>query len=100
MYGAVADPYCYQGTTVLKNIPGFRDQDALDRFEAVATAQRADEPLPLGRLDVRQYRLIHRHLFQDVYRWAGRFRTVRTKVEALFAIPNISLSRCPACSIG
>lgn len=23
------------------------------------------------------YRAIHRHLFQDVYRWAGKYRTVR-----------------------
>jgi cell filamentation protein len=26
MYDAVADPYCYSGTTVLKNFPGIRDQ--------------------------------------------------------------------------
>lgn len=43
MYDAVADPYCYPGTTVLKNIPGIRDQAALERFETISTAQRADE---------------------------------------------------------
>ena len=42
-----------------------------------ATALRADEPLPAGRFSVRHYQAIHRHLFQDVYAWAGRFRTVR-----------------------
>lgn len=77
MYDAVADPYCYSGTTVLKNRAGLRDQRALDRYEAAMTAQRADEPLPAGRLTVSQYRAIHHHLFQDVYPWAGRFRTVR-----------------------
>lgn len=77
MYDAVEDPYCYTGTTVLKNIPDIRDQAALDTFEAASTAQRSDEPLPKGRLSVVHYRAIHHHLFQDVYPWAGRFRTVR-----------------------
>ncbi|GIK97676.1 MAG: hypothetical protein BroJett029_18850 [Alphaproteobacteria bacterium] len=49
MYEAAADPYCYPGTTVLKNKVGIRDQLTLDRFEAIATAQRAEEPLPCGR---------------------------------------------------
>jgi cell filamentation protein len=49
----------------------------LQRFESVIVKQRALEPLPRGNLSVSHYRAIHRHLFQDVYRWAGRFRTVR-----------------------
>jgi cell filamentation protein len=77
MYDAVADPYCFPGTIVLKNIPGLRTQKALDQYETAMTAQRADEPLPSGRLSVFHYRAIHHHLFQDVYSWAGRFRTVR-----------------------
>ena len=32
---------------------------------------------------------MHRHLFQDVYRWAGRFRTVRThKGSSAFCYPE------------
>jgi cell filamentation protein len=77
MYDTVADPYCYPGTTVLRNRRNLRTQVALDRFEAISTAQRADEPLPRGRLSVSHYRAIHRHLFQDVFSWAGKFRTVR-----------------------
>ncbi len=42
------------------------------------TALRADEPLPAGRFGPAHYRAVHRHLFQDVYSWAGRYRTVRT----------------------
>ena len=71
MYDAVPDPYCYAGTNVLKNIPGFRDQARLDRFEHSATAQRAREPFPDGRLDAGHYLAVHRHLFQDIYAWAG-----------------------------
>ena len=89
MYDAVADPYCYTGTSVLKNLPNIRDQAALDAFEAVSTAQRSDEPLPSGRLGVAHYRAIHRHLFQDVYAWAGKFRTVRVgKDGSAFCYPE------------
>ncbi len=49
------------------------------------TFARADEPLPDGRLSVAHYRAIHHHLFQDVYDWAGLFRTVRmTKRTSTF----------------
>ncbi len=89
MYDAVSDPYCYDGTTVLRNIPGIQDRAALEAFEAVSTTQRADEPLPPGRLSVRHYRAIHHHLFQDVYPWAGRFRTVRIgKDGSAFCYPE------------
>lgn len=92
MYDAVADPYCYTGTSVLKNLPDIRDQEALDAFEAVSTAQRSDEPLPNGRLSVVHYRAIHHHLFQDVFAWAGKFRTLRiSKDGSAFCYPeNIS----------
>jgi len=89
MYDAVADPYCYDGTTVLKNTPGIRNHAVLDEFEAALTAQRADEPLPNGRLGVAHFKAIHHHLFQDTYAWAGRFRTVRIfKDGSAFCYPE------------
>jgi len=77
MYRAEPDPYCYPGTRVLINHLGTRDQATLEAFEAEMTSDRASEPLPAGRLSYTHYRAIHRHLFQDVYPWAGRIRTVR-----------------------
>lgn len=77
MYRAEDDPYCYPGTTVLKNRLGLAKQTHLDAFEAEITAQRAAEPLPRGRLSYAHYRALHRHLFQDVYDWAGKIRTIR-----------------------
>lgn len=89
MYDAIADPYCYSGSTVLKNIPGLTSQKALDRFEAVATARRFLEPVPVGRWGVRHYQALHRHVFQDVYRWAGRPRTVRiSRGASMFCYPE------------
>lgn len=52
-------------------------------------ASRLSEPLPTGHLDADHYRAIHRHLFQDVYAWAGRDRQVRThKGDTTFCFPE------------
>ena len=89
MYEAAPDPYCYPDTAVLINIPGIRNQADLDRFEAAITAQRGEEPFPAGHLSVRHYQAVHHHLFQDVYPWAGRFRTVRiAKGGSMFCCPE------------
>lgn len=77
-YEAFDDPYCYKGTDVLKNRLGTRDPAILEAFELEMTTLRAEEPLPNGRFGAAHYRAIHRHMFQDVYAWAGRYRTVRT----------------------
>lgn len=77
MYDAFDDPYCYPGSDVLRNRLGLTDAVDLEAFETEITAARAAEPLPNGRFGVAHYQAIHRHLFQDVYAWAGKFRTVR-----------------------
>lgn len=77
MYDAINDPYCYARSKVLKNFANIRLPRELQKFELAMTTQRFDEPLPSGRFSVRHYCAIHRHLFQDVYPWAGKFRTVR-----------------------
>ena len=77
-YEVFDDPYCYKGTLVLKNRAGLRDAATLASFEVEMTSLRAKEPLPSGRFGPRHYCKIHHHLFQDVYTWAGRYRTVRT----------------------
>jgi cell filamentation protein len=89
MYKAEPDPYCYPGTSVLINRLGIRDQAGLDAFEADVTAERSTQPLPSGRLSYSHYRAIHRHLFQDVYPWAGKIRTVRiAKQGSAFCYPE------------
>jgi cell filamentation protein len=89
MYDAVEDPYCYPGTTVLKNKLNLTNQAELDAFEAEITSQRAEEPLPSGRLGYAHYRAIHKHLFQDVFAWAGKIRNVRiSKGGSMFCYPE------------
>lgn len=77
-YDVFDDPYCYKGTQTLKNKLGLRDPLQLESFELEMTALRANEPLPVGKYDTQHYRHVHHHIFQDVYRWAGKYRTVRT----------------------
>ena len=77
-YDAV-DDYVYPCTTVLRNKADIQDQAALDAFEADATAVRMLELLeqPItGCFDFAHLCAMHRHLFQDVYEWAGEIRTV------------------------
>lgn len=77
-YDAFDDPYSYKGTHVLKNLLRTKDPAVLEAFELEMATLRAEEPLPDGRFGAAHYRAVHRHLFLDVYSWAGRYRTVRT----------------------
>lgn len=71
-----ADPYLYPGSLVLRNRLGITDQPRLDRVERLLVVARAAEGIPAGRFDLDHLRAIHRHLFQDLYDWAGELRTV------------------------
>lgn len=75
----------------LRNLKDVRDPYELQYVEHAATARRGAE-LSAGLVSVeRTYdaahlRAIHRHLFQDVYAWAGEYRTVNiTKGRTDFA---------------
>src|ERR1700740_831618 len=73
------DPYVYPGTNVLRNLRDIRDREQLSTAEAIATTLRIAElerkPIA-GRFDVQHLQAIHRYIFQDIYQWAGEFRTV------------------------
>ena len=73
------DPYVYPGTSVLRNLRDIRDADLLSEFEADMTSMRlrqlAHSGLP-GAFDAAHLRAIHRYIFQDLFDWAGEFRTV------------------------
>lgn len=86
------DPYVYPGTEVLRNRFDLRDGEGLARREAILTearlAELAHRPLS-GKYDLDHLRATHRHIFGDVYPWAGEIRTVQiTKGGDLFAMPQ------------
>lgn len=89
MYRAIDDPYCYPGSAVLRNRLDIRDADRLAAFEGEIVLERAAEPLPAGHLSSTHFLAIHKHLFQDVYPWAGNIRTVRiSKDGSTFCYPE------------
>lgn len=73
------DPYLDPETGILRNKVGARTQIALDKAEGdlsfARLLQLMDHPVRATG-DLEELRAIHRHLFQDVYEWAGELRTV------------------------
>lgn len=89
MYDAIDDPYTYPDSTVLVNKADLRDQAELDDFEAEMAYARSMEEIPGGDLDFAHFKAVHHHLFQDVYIWAGKPRTVRiSKDDSPFCFPE------------
>jgi cell filamentation protein len=76
--GSPPDPYVYPGTEVLKNLGDLRDPRRLEVFERQVTNDRLLDlqRAPVrGSFDLAHYSDTHHAIFQDVYPWAGQFRT-------------------------
>lgn len=84
VYDASADP------VVLVNKPSIRDFHELEIFEREAVKQRAMQELPPAALEQSPdgLKALHRHLFQDVYTWAGEFRGYPTSRGQHFSLPD------------
>lgn len=81
----------WPGSAVYRNKLDIHDQTELERAERMLVAHRAEQGLPGAAhpLSYAGFRAIHRHLFQDLYDWAGeerRYTTGRGPVP--FAIPE------------
>jgi cell filamentation protein len=77
--------YTYRGTDTLKNKLGATSHEELEQREARLVAGR-DSETQLGEgphcaFDATHLRAIHRHLFQDVYEWAGRTRDEEVRLS-------------------
>ena len=75
---------------VLRNKLGITDQALLTEvaaeFAYIRVAELTIRPLR-SHFDAAHLRAIHRHIFQDVFPWAGEFRTVRTSRSDSFGFP-------------
>ena len=78
------DPYVYPGTNILKNVLGIQDQQMLDDAEADYVSLRlrelAENTLE-GDYDVDHLTKMHKYIFQDIYEWAGKIRTINIEKE-------------------
>ncbi len=84
------DDYFHPGTEVLKNKPGFTDPALLECFERAMTDLRETQihlgTLPIERTyDAAHLTAIHHALFQDLYDWAGHYRSVNLSKRDLIA---------------
>jgi len=73
------DTYCYPGTDVLRNKAEITNAKDLDAYEGELSTLRSIEILenPIaGQFNLAHLQRIHLALFQDVYDWAGKIRTV------------------------
>ena len=73
------DTYCYPGTDVLRNKAEITNAEELDAYEGELSTLRSIEILEspvAGQFDLAHLQRIHLALFQDVYDWAGKIRTV------------------------
>jgi len=75
--------YMDRSTGVLYNLAGISNQQDLDFFESAAVTKRtkelADNPLTIK--NSQSLFTIHKYIFQDVYEWAGKKRTVEISKE-------------------
>ena len=71
----MADIYTYPGTDVLINKADIRDETKLREFEYAKTTRRAADA-PTFPLSTAGYKDLHKHLFDEVYDWAGETRTI------------------------
>ncbi len=87
-YEKTAD-YCYKDTDVLINKLNITNDEDLFNAErelvALRTYELNEAPLK-GDFDFKYLKDIHKHLFQDVYRWAGKIRNCNIAKQDLFCL--------------
>lgn len=79
--------YCYERSNVLINKPGIRNSHRLADYERKKSSMRLLELAGCpakGNLDYRHLKKIHKAIFQDIYEWAGKERTVDIAKSNLF----------------
>ncbi len=70
---------CYEGTTCLINKLQIKDENLLSEIESRITFAKATElerTLLIGNFDFDHYKAIHCYLFDEIYDWAGKIRTI------------------------
>ncbi len=77
--------YTLQDGITLKNKLGAISHGAIEKAEGDYVTSRLwdieHNQGPKGKFDVAHLKAIHRHLFQDVYEWAGRTRDERVRLS-------------------
>jgi cell filamentation protein len=82
-------------TGILRNVHGITDPEVLLFVESSAVTKRLQElyeqPIKIKGID--SLHEIHRHLFQDIYDWAGKNRTVEISKDGKQFFPTSHFSK-------
>ncbi|MGD1833172.1 MAG: Fic/DOC family protein [Sphaerochaetaceae bacterium] len=81
----------YAGSEVFINYLGLRDQQLLDEIETQIVSVRMAELLKgdfEGPFDFDYLKVVHHHLFSDLYPFAGEQRYVSINQRAMFCLPQ------------
>jgi cell filamentation protein len=81
--------YCYPSSSILKNKLNIKDADSLLEAERSITALRILElkqTPPDGKLNFVFFKHLHFYIFQDIYEWAGKVRTVNISKGSQFCM--------------
>ena len=85
----MSDVYCYPDSSVLKNRLDIHDKEQLlaaeVRLAAIRLYQLQEQPVH-GNFDLNHLCRIHGHIFQDLYPWAGKIRTVNIAKTNMFCL--------------
>lgn len=77
--------YALPDGVTLKNLVGATNREALEAIESDYVSARALAlelgAGPIGQFDAAHLKAIHRHLFQDLFEWAGRTRDERVRLS-------------------
>ncbi len=65
-------------TGILQNLLGIEDEETLNFVESAIVTKKLSElnENPIEIRDIKSLFFIHKHLFQEIYSWAGKIRTV------------------------
>src|SRR5574344_702141 len=78
MYESRNSVYCYEGTNVLVNKLNIKDSKVLENYETSVVAIKLmalNKKGITGNFDEKHFTSIHKFLFEDIYPFAGSFRT-------------------------
>jgi cell filamentation protein len=90
------DPYLFDDVDIMRNLLGIRDAEELERAEAditYFTLADVDGSVAALPFDLTRLLAIHKHIFKDIFDWAGMLRNVQiTKGERVLGGDTVRYS--------
>lgn len=89
------DPYLYDDVDVMKNKLGIKNSDELEKAESdiipinLSTLDKYED----GKFDFEKLRSMHKHIFGDIYEWAGQPRTINIE-KSETVLNGLSVQYC------